>query len=381
MNSKHPIIIIGSGLAGYMLAKEFRKLDKDTPLTIVTASDGRFYSKPLLSTALTQKKEPEVLAVSSAAGMAEELHAVVLNHTSVESIVAEQHKIQLHHNEDLSYSKLVLACGAEVLQAPLKGNAVSKIYSVNDLQDYTRFREALVGKKKIAILGSGLVGCEFANDLANAGFEVSLIAPDQYPLQRLVPSKIGECVHQAFTEAGIQFHLGRFVTAVDFQDAHYQLSLSDGSFLEADLVLSAVGLKPNLKLAQTAGLESKCGIVVDQQLRSSQSDIYALGDCAEVMGQVNLYVAPLLQSARVLAQGLAGQQASLNYPIMPIVIKTPLCPVSVHWPPKGQAFEWQFSGEGIHARGLAYQGDRLLGFALAGNCVKERVEWIKKTSS
>ena len=375
---KHPIIIIGSGLAAYMLAKEFRKLDADSPLIVVTASDGRFYSKPLLSTALTQKKEADVLAVSSAAAMAQDLKAVVMTHTRVDSIDPAQHSIKLHNQELLFYSQLILACGAEVLHAPLTGNAVSAVHSVNDLEDYAIFRRALAYKKKIAILGSGLVGCEFANDLVNSGFTVSLIAPDQYPLQRLVPAEIGQCLAKAFVEAGVELELGCGVTAVNQVESGYSLSLSDGRLLEADLVLSAVGLKPALSLAESAGITTRRGIVVDHQLRTNFPDIFALGDCAEVLGQVCLYVAPLLHCARVLAQVLVAQEAAVNYPAMPIVVKTPLCPIAVQLAPEALAVEWQFSGEGLNYRALAYHEGQLRAFALSGSCVKERVELLKR---
>ncbi len=378
MYKPHPVIIIGSGLAAYMLAKEFRKLDASMPLVIVTASDGRFYSKPLLSTALVQKKEPEVLAVSSAAAMSQNLKAVIMTHTMVESIDPLQNTIQLSNQEILPYSRLILACGAEVLHAPLAGNAVSDIYSINDLEDYSRFRSALQNKKQIAILGSGLVGCEFANDLISSGFDVSLIAPDSYPLQRLVPEKIGQCLQEAFVQAGVKLKLGCFVEAVNQKDDLYYLSLSDGSEVVAELVLSAVGLQPAIALARKAGLATNRGIIVDQELRTNFANIFALGDCAEVMGQVNLYVAPLLHCARVLAQVLSGQAATVCYPAMPIMVKTSICPIAVQLAPDDLVLDWELDGEGSNYRALAYQQGRLQGFALSGTCTKERVELIKK---
>ncbi len=379
--NNHPIIIIGSGLAAYMLAKELRKLDAHQKLILVTAQDGRFYSKPLLSTALAQQKSPEVLAVSSAAEMEQELQTVILTHTTVERIDPEKKVILLENGESLAYSQLVLACGAELLHAPLKGDAVQQVLSVNHLEDYALFRAKILHKKKIAILGSGLVGCEFANDLCHAGYEVNVISPEERPLQRLIPAEISEVLRVAFTQAGIQWQLNRFVTEVNAVGDAYQLKLSDETVMRVDGVLSAVGLKPNLHLAKSAGLITRNGIVVDQALRTSIPNIYALGDCAEVMGQVCLYVAPLLHCARVLAKVLLGEGAAVQYPIMPIVIKTPLCPIAVQLPPAGVEPEWKFSGSGGDRKALAYEREKLIGFALSGSCVKERVALAKEMMS
>ena len=148
-----PIIIIGSGLAGYTLAKEFRKLDISTPLTIITASDGRFYSKPLLSTALTKQHHPESLAIAPVATMMKQLNAEIFTKTRVTTIDAQQKKIQIGVRS-LSYKKLILACGADPIKAPLSGDAVNEVLSVNDLEDYAIFRDSLAGKKHLVIPNS-----------------------------------------------------------------------------------------------------------------------------------------------------------------------------------------------------------------------------------
>lgn len=374
----HPIIIIGSGLAGYMLAKELRKLNKAAELVLVTASDGRFYSKPLLSTALAQNKSPEVLAVSSAAEMAQELQALVLTHTEVIRIDAQRSAIELANGQWLSYSQLVLAMGAEVLHAPLAGDATAAVYSVNDLESYSRFRQALGSHKKVAIMGSGLVGCEFTNDLLISGYTVSLITQDEYPLQRLVPAPLGEAIYQAFVEKGVDWHPKRLVQQVNHSTEGYELGLSDGTVVTADLVLSAIGLRPHCHLAHTAGIQTQVGIVVDNQLRTNVANIYALGDCAEVVGQIKQYVAPLLHCARVLAKVLTGETDAVHYPIMPIVVKTTLCPITTQPPPLGIEVKWQISGEMPDYQALCYSANRLVGFALSGSAAKNRMELVRR---
>ncbi len=372
------LVIIGSGLAGYMLAKEFRKLDKESKLTVITSGDGSFYSKPLLSTALTSNKSAASLAVMTAEKMATQLDAQVLVNCCVNELDLKHREI-VTTTGNIEFSHLVLACGAEKISVPLKGNALDDIYSVNNLEEYAGFREWLVDKKHLAILGSGLVGCEFANDLINSGHSVDIIAPDQYPLASFVPKPIGDLLRQAFAGHGVTWHLDRFANEVNRVDAGYAVTLSDGSCVTVDGVFSAVGLRPDIHLAKAAGLAVNKGIVVNRWLQTSESNVFALGDCAEVAGEIKQYVAPLLQCARALAKVLAGEKEPVHYPCMPVVIKTPTCPVVALPPPVGLAGEWHVEGEGDHLRALFFDEEgQLRGFALIGDKVRDKLELAKQ---
>ena len=174
-----PIIIIGTGLAGYNLAKEFRKLNNSTPLLFITGDDGYFYSKPMLSNALAKGKKPAELVISDADQMASQLNAEIMTFTRVEGIDPASHCVSTSQGESLSYSKLIMAVGAKPIEPPLVGDGVELIYTVNNLQDYTEFRKTISYSRHIAIIGSGLIGCEFANDLLSAEYQVSVIGPDK----------------------------------------------------------------------------------------------------------------------------------------------------------------------------------------------------------
>ncbi|MEJ2179506.1 MAG: FAD-dependent oxidoreductase [Gammaproteobacteria bacterium] len=299
------IVIIGTGLAGYNLAKEIRKLDKQVPLQIITADGGESYSKPMLSNALAKGKSPAQLVLSDAEKMSQQLDATILSNTRVESIDIRARKLHTTSGE-ISYSKLVLAVGASQISPPLQGNAVKDVLTVNDLNDYEKFHQALDAATHVGIIGPGLIGCEFANDLTSAGKKVTVIGPSKTPLDRLLPDTVGELVLQELTKAGIKWRLGVKATEVNSDGDGYQISMSDGSKLSVDLVLSAVGLRPNISLAQNAGLKVGHGIIVNRTLQSSLPDIYALGDCAEVHGLVLPFVLPLMNAARTLAKTLTG---------------------------------------------------------------------------
>lgn len=374
-----PVIILGTGLAGYTLARELRKLDTETPLHIITADDGRFYSKPMLSSALGKGSQPEQLATADSAKMAADLHATIWTETRVTAINPTTHTLTAG-NETLSYSKLVLALGADPVRPPLEGDGAAEVYAVNDLADYTRFRQALTDKKRVAIIGGGLIGCEFANDLQTSGFQVEVIGSGKTPLDRLIPAPAGRALEQALTGSlGVTWHLGNTVQAVARHNAGYRLTLADGALLEADIVLSAVGLRARTALAKEAGLDVNRGIVVDRQLRASQADIYALGDCAEVAGLVLPFVMPLMTCARALAKTLAGTATEVNYPAMPVLVKTPAYPVVVSPPAHGAQGQWEVEELDEGVRALFYNADRaLLGMALTGSATAEKNTWLKQ---
>lgn len=367
------IVIIGTGLAGYMLAKEIRKLNTELKLVLITDRKGNFYSKPQLSTALTMKKSPEQLVTSTAEEMATQLNATILTHTKIEKIDPAQRKV-FYAGGELEYDKLVLATGSHVIAPPLLGNAAADILSVNDLEDYALLRQELQQTKRIAILGAGLVGCEFANDLSNAGHDVTVVAPAPYPVDRLLTKTIGKQLQQALASNGVKWHLETLPQEVNKQGDEYLIKCDQETLIQADIVISAIGLVPHVSLAREAGIQVNSGIVVNRQLRTSDPNIFALGDCAEVDGLVLFYIAPLLQCARTLAKTLTGQPCSVEYPAMPVALKTSVCPIVVQPPPQGVAGQWREEQFDDGFKAVFYGDDNAIyGFVLSGKQLKERM--------
>ena len=155
--------------------------------------------------------------------------------------------------------------------------------------------------------------------------------------------------------------------------------LSDGTHLESDVVLAAIGLRPRIGIAKDAGLKTNRGIVTDQSLRTSADNVYALGDCAEVQGHVLPYVLPLMASARALAKTLAGEPTPVSYGVMPVTIKTPACPVVVCPVPEELEGDWDTEEEGNTVKALFRDRDgNLRGYALTGDAVKEKMKLNKE---
>jgi rubredoxin-NAD+ reductase len=374
MNS---ILIIGSGLAGYGLLREFRKRDADTPVTLITADAGEVYAKPNLSNALSQGRKPEQLASETAEQAAAKFNARILTGARVTTIDRVRKCVTTDQGE-IEYGRLVLALGADPISHGLTGSGLDKVHSVNDLADYTRFRMALNAGKRVAILGGGLIGCEFANDLANGGYQVSVVHRGAWPLERLIPEPVGRAVANGLQGLGVDWYFECSATRVEADGEGVAVILDDGRQIAVDTVLSAIGLRPRTALAQSAGVSVQRGIVVDRQLRSSDPDIFAIGDCAEVDGLVLSFVQPLLAQARTLAAVLAGDDVRVSYPAMPVVVKTPACPLVVAPPPQGAEGEWQLENAetGLVARYFSVP-DQLLGFALTGGATGQRMQHAK----
>jgi len=376
-----PIVIVGSGLAGYTVAREFRKLEKEAPLILVTQDKGDFYSKPTLSNALAQNRTATELVTTAAAAMAAQLNIGIKVGATVSKIDCELRKLTLA-GESIDYRALVLGCGADPVRLSIDGNAAQAILSVNDLSDYAIFREQLKDKHRIAILGGGLIGCEFANDLTIAGYAVTVIDPAPRPLASLLPEAAGQSMVAPLTCIGIQWRFGRAAKAVARDGSQIILTLDDGSKIEVDLVLSAVGLRPRTALAREAGIAVERGILVDNHARTSIADIFALGDCAQYRNGVMPYVMPIMHAARAIAQTLAGNATALQFPAMPISVKTPAWPVVIEPVAGGVEGQWVVESQSDTGLKMIFTetGGALRGFVLAGDLVKERMAMTKLVS-
>lgn len=382
-----PIIIIGAGLAGWTTARELRKLDKTTPVLLITADSGDFYAKPSLSNAFAQKRGPAQLLTTPAANMAESQNVTLQARTRVTAIDTAAQIVRTNAG-DFSYARLVLATGAQPIRIPMAGDAASAVLSVNSLQDFSVFHERLTcakavtaaTKKHVVIMGAGLIGCEFANDLISSGFDVTVVDPSASPIAALLPTGLSEQLREALASQGVSWHFGTTVQGVDHQagnDGALNVQLANGQTMAADVVLSAIGLRADLSLAQAAGLVCERGIVVDAQLQTSAPNVYALGDGTQYAnGRTLPYVMPIMHAGKALAATLAGQLTPVQFPLMPVAIKTPALPLVVALAAPGTVGQWAQSEPGVWLFTDAAQAVK--GFALSGPQTSRRAELAKQ---
>ncbi len=369
----NPVVIVGSGLAGYAVARELRKLKAELPIVMISADHGGFYSKPMLSNALSSGKNPESILNSDAVQMSSQLKITIYPHCRVTAIDQPGGAVILVGGEKIFYDQLVLALGADQVSLPLSGDGVAKILTINDLDDYKKFRDALVGKKRVSIIGAGLIGCEFANDLATTGYHVDVIDISAQPLGRLLPSAGGIFIQQKMEASGVVFHLNASTQSIDQVRDGLCVTFANDASIETDIVLSAVGLRPRTQLAAAAGIPVNRGILVNRLLQTQFSNIFALGDCAEVEGKVLPFVMPITHAARALAATLSGNPTPVFYPAMPVIVKTPACLTVVSPPDFSIQGEWHVDADKDGVKAL-YRDEtgNLLGYALLGAATKEK---------
>ena len=375
--SSLPVVVIGSGLAGYAVAREFRRLDPETPLLLLSRGHAGFYSKPMLSNALAGQKTVASLLMKSADKMASELKADIRPGVSVSHVDTAARTVTAGDGEVIAYRDLVLALGADPIRPPLAGDAADAVLSVNDLDDYERFVGALDVARSVAILGAGLIGCEFANDMLHRGITPTVLDVADRPLSRLLPSEASAWLRARLEAVGVSFRFGVAASRVDrVEGGGLRLALSDGGALRADGVLSAIGLQPRTAPAAAAGIAVARGITTDRLLATSAAHVYAVGDCAEVMGLNLPYVMPLMQQSRALAATLCGRPTPVAYPAMPVLVKTPACPTIACPPPPGTVGEWEVvsTDAACEARFVGVDGT-LLGFALLGTATAKKQAW------
>jgi len=397
----NPLIIIGAGLAGWTTVREFRKLDTTTPVVLVTADNGDFYAKPTLSNAFGQKRSPQQLVTTPAAQMAQTQNVTLLALSRVLSLDTGAQSLQIQTpdgEQTLSYSQLVLATGAQAIRVPIQGNAAEKVLSVNSLQDFSVFHSALGAdgtgadssenrSKTVLVMGAGLIGCEFANDLAQAGFNVHVADPAPRPLALLLPEQAGLQIQTALQTLGVHWHFGTSVASVDSSAKGLLATLADGTTVQAEVVLSAIGLRADTQLATAAGIACERGIVVDDHLKTSAAHVYALGDCAQYAsaGRRTLpYVMPIMNAAKALAATLAGTPTALVFPLMPVSIKTPAWPVVVSTAHPDQPGSWLAdpapdNGEPGGAWRFVDPDGAQRGFVLTAKQTARRMEFAKVT--
>lgn len=389
------LVIIGAGLAGWTTAREFRKLDTSTPIVLVTADGGDFYAKPTLSNACAQKRSAEQLVTTPAAKMAETLNVTLRAHSQVRSIDTQAQTLTLSASDGAThiqpYVQLVLATGAHPIRLPLQGDASADVQSINQLTDLAHFQRTLgAAPKTVLIMGAGLIGCEFANDLLLGGYRVHVVDPTERPLAALLPAAAGDQLGAALHALGVVWHFGATVQAVKHSAATAPLAvtLSTGEVVGADLVLSAIGLRADTALASAAGIACERGVVVDDQLQTSAPYVFALGDCAQYAsaGARTLpYVMPIMNAARALAATLTGTPTALAFPLMPVSIKTPALPTVVAAPHPAQPGGWVADAlDAAAAQGggvwrFMDPAGQQRGFVLTGGQTTRRMELAKAT--
>ncbi|WP_019569835.1 FAD-dependent oxidoreductase [Thioalkalivibrio sp. ALE11] len=372
------VVVVGGGMAGWAMAEELRARDPERSIRLVTGDRGDYYTKPRISTACARGVDPDDLMEESGVARAARLGVELLPHVRLLDIDRQRRRL-ITPRGGIPYGDLVLATGASPIRLDIPGDGPPPRV-VNTLDDYRALRAELQPGARVAILGAGLVGSELADDLAAGGYSVDLIEMAERPLARLAPPELGDDLAAALAQRGVALYTGTSVACLEALPAAGEgpvasrLTLAGGETLEADVVITALGLRPNIDVAVGAGLDCGRGIRVDATLATSDPAIRALGDCAEYDGVLRPYVGTLRAQAEVIADRLAGGASRYAPDAGTVQVKTTSLPMQVCPPSVADAAagEWVSVEGDADGRRMEFHADgRLAGFALSGALTRE----------
>ncbi|MCI4678969.1 nitrite reductase large subunit NirB [Rhodoblastus acidophilus] len=304
------IVVIGNGMAaGRAMEELFAKQRPPLQVTVFGAEPRVNYNRIMLSPVLSGEKTFEQIIIHDEAWYAK--HCVRLR--SGQPIVAIDRKaktVVTSGGDQVPYDKLVIATGSQPFVIPVPGANLEGVVTFRDLDDVEKMHAAAATGGNAVVIGGGLLGLEAAAGLALKGMKVSVVHLMPTLMERQLDPSAGYLLEKAISERGIDVYTKANTEAILGSDRVTGVKLKDGAILPADLVVMAVGIRPNFGLGKAAGLDCNRGIVVDDWLRTSDPDIFALGECVEHRGQCYGLVAPLYEMAKVLASELAGEKPS-----------------------------------------------------------------------
>ena len=207
----------------------------------------------------------------------------------------------------MSFSKLVFATGSVPLQPDIPGMDLPGVFTFRDANDVATISGRGGRGRRAVVIGGGLLGLEAAYGLARGGADVTVVHLMDRLMERQLDAEAAAMLKAAVESKGITVELQARTTAIAGQSRVDGVSLADGRLIPADMVVVAVGVRPNIGLAHEAGIDVARGIVVDDQLRTNVPGVYAIGECAEHRGRCFGLVEPAYEQARALAQHLAGR--------------------------------------------------------------------------
>lgn len=370
VSNKADVLIIGSGYAGWQAAEAIRNSNPQAVITLLTADDGVVYPKPALSMALSQKRTPDDLPEATANEKAAELDLGIKIRTKVMSINNKRKKV-MTTTGSFSYDKLILATGAKALMPKVEGDASHEIITINDLAAYKKFYKTLQEIKKVTLVGGGLIATELAEDLRSFGVEVDMIVRGSHLMSQIMPEAISSNLEAKLHDRGVNLIFNSELKEMVKSKAGYILKTDQGETYETDLVLAAIGLSPNIELAKKVKLVTNLGICINEHCQTSDPDVYAIGDCAELDGVVQAYLEPIRRQVKALASHIYGD-ATESFNSLPTLIKTktPSLSIMLSPPLKATHGHWELNMNVGENQRLLYTVDgEVSGFALSGECV------------
>jgi nitrite reductase (NADH) large subunit len=305
-----PLVIVGNGMAAARLVDELAKTSLGRYAVAVIGEEPRLaYNRVLLSSVLAGETGSHEIELRPADWWRHRGVTVRYGYRVTE-IDTGRRELKIEGEESMEYSKLVLAVGSTPLRLNVPGADLAGVHTFRDTRDVDLLLTLAAARKRVVVVGGGLLGLEAAYGLAKAGAPVTLLHLMDRLMERQLDAPAAELLKTLVERKGIRILLNASTVRIHGEGHVEGVELADGSRIEADAVIFAAGIRPNIALAKDAGIAVNRGIVVNDEMQTASPDIYALGECAEHRGTCYGLVEPAYEQARVLARHLAGRPAS-----------------------------------------------------------------------
>ena len=316
-----PLVIVGNGMAAARLVDELAKSALGRYAIAVIGDEPRLaYNRVLLSSVLAGETASHDIELRPADWWRD--RGVTLKFGSaVTEIDVGRRELKIANEESVEFSRLVLATGSTALRLNVPGAELNGVHTFRDSRDVDLLLTLAAAKKRVAVIGGGLLGLEAAYGLAKAGAPVTVIHLMDRLMERQLDAPAAALLKSLVEPKGIDVLLNANTARILGEDRVEAVELADGRRIEADAVIFAAGIRPNVALARDAGIAVNRGVIVDDVMQTGAPDIFALGECAEHRGICYGLVEPAYEQARVLARHLAGRTAAYEGSIVATNLK------------------------------------------------------------
>lgn len=322
-SEKMKLVLVGNGLAGMRCLEDLLDMAPDRyEITVIGEEPWGNYNRIMLSPVLSGDKTIEDIMLHSHAWYSEKGIQLIADDPAIK---IDRPRKQVHTQKGMvvNYDRLILATGSKPFIPPIAGTDLKGVMSFRDIYDVNQMLEYSKNKKNAVVIGGGLLGLEAAYGLKRRGMNVTVLHLMDRIMDRQLDSRASQMLRHSIEEKGIKIITEANTEALLGVDGHVnQIRLKDGTLLDADLVVFAVGIRPNISLAQSAGLRTQRGVMVNDTMQTYDPSIYAVGECIEHRSQTFGLVEPLWGQAFICASHLA-EHGSLTFkaPTVPTQLK------------------------------------------------------------
>lgn len=330
VTNKHPIIIIGTGSAGVRLVHQLLYQDPNVSIKIFGGEDQQPYSRDNLLQMLAGKFTEDQL--HAATELPDIKNVEILLNNPIASIDPKRATVTDSLGEVHSYNKLILAVGAQprTLQVEVEGVDLDNVFTFRNIHDAELLKSRQVSSRRTVVIGGGQVGLDVAYAMKRHNTEVTVIESSSRLMYHQLDDHASVYLRLYMADLGVDVRIERHVVKIEGDSKVTKVVLNTGENIDCDTVIISIGINPNTKLALDSGLKINKGIIVDNQLKTSQENIYAIGECSEFQGRVFGSAKPGYEQAEVLANILVNQKGKytgsismsrlsvVDYPILSI---------------------------------------------------------------